>query len=211
MAQTISLFLLAFTVSLDSFSVGFTYGLRKVRIPLKSILIISFCSAVVLISAMGVGNFIEQLVSPHIAESMGGFILIILGAWVLLQFFRSEKVKEPSVQKNTIIKFEIKSLGLVIQILKKPMSADFDQSGAITGLEAILLGLALSLDAFGAGIGAAMLGFSPLYLAASVALMSSLFVSLGIRLGATFAKSDWVQKLTFIPGILLIVIGIWKL
>jgi putative sporulation protein YtaF len=211
MAQTISLFLLAFTVSLDSFSVGFTYGLRKVRIPLKSIFIISLCSAIVLITAMGVGQVIEQFVSPKIAESMGGLILILLGTWVLFQFFRPEKLKEPAIQKSTIIKFEIKSLGLVIQILKKPMSADFDKSGAITGLEAIVLGLALSLDAFGAGIGAAMLGFSPLYLAVSVALMSSLFVTLGIKLGGTFAKSDLVQKFSFIPGILLIVIGIWKL
>ena len=37
--------LLALAVSLDSFSVGFTYGLRKMRIPFKSIMIIACCSA----------------------------------------------------------------------------------------------------------------------------------------------------------------------
>ena len=36
---TFSLLILAFAVSLDSFSVGLTYGLRKVKIPLKSILL----------------------------------------------------------------------------------------------------------------------------------------------------------------------------
>ncbi|MDI5788515.1 hypothetical protein PO124_09275 [Bacillus licheniformis] len=56
----------------------------------------------------------------------------------------------------------MKSLGIVIHILRKPTSADIDKSGIITGIEAFLLGFALSIDAFGAGIGAAALGF-PLY------------------------------------------------
>jgi putative sporulation protein YtaF len=211
MAHIISLFLLAFAVSLDSFSVGLTYGLKKVRIPFKSILIISCCSAVVLLSSMTVGHFLERLFSAKMAESLGGFILIGLGAWVLFQFFRPEKTKEPMVNESTIVNFEIKSLGLVIHILRKPMSADFDQSGVITGFEAFMLGLALSLDAFGAGIGAAMLGFSPLLLAISVAVMSSLFVFMGMKLGVIFAKYDWVQKFSFIPGVLLILIGMSKL
>lgn len=211
MAHTISLFLLAFAVSLDSFSVGLTYGLRKMVIPLKSIIIISCCSAAVLISAMSVGHFFEKLVSAHAAQSIGGLILIILGSWIIFQFFRPERVKEQTVNDSTLIKFEIKSFGLVIQILKKPMSADFDQSGTITGIEAILLGFALSLDAFGAGIGAAMLGFSPFYLAITVAVMSSLFVMMGMKFGSLFAERDWVQRFSFIPGILLIVIGILKL
>ncbi|MGJ7920458.1 sporulation membrane protein YtaF [Neobacillus sp. LXY-4] len=210
MVQLISLFLLAFAVSLDSFSVGFTYGLRRVRIPLKSILIISCCSAGVLISAMALGHVFENLFSSNVAENLGGMILIVLGSWVLFQFFRPEKVKEP-VNEGMIFNFEIKSLGLVINILRKPMSADFDQSGIITGLEALMLGLALSFDAFGAGIGAAMLGYSPLFLAVCVAVMSSLFVFMGMKLGALFAHYEWVQKCSFIPGVLLILIGIWKL
>ena len=110
-----------------------------------------------------------------------------------------------------IINLEIKSLGLVIHILKKPMSADFDKSGTITGVEAIMLGLALSLDAFGAGIGAVMLGFSPGYLALAVALLSSLLVFLGIKLGSYLSQITWLQRFSFLPGILLIIIGVWKI
>lgn len=84
--------------------------------------------------------------------------------------------------------FEIKSLGIVINILKKPMSADFDNSGTITGVEAIVLGFALSLDAFGAGIGASMLGYSPLFLTIAVIIMSTSFVSLGMVGGALLSK-----------------------
>jgi putative sporulation protein YtaF len=181
------------------------------KIPIKSIFIISFCSAGVLIVAMTIGNLFENLFSPHVAESIGGIILVLLGAWVLFQFFRPEKGKELQGNEDTIINFEIQSLGLVIHILRKPMSADFDKSGTITGLEALMLGLALSLDAFGAGVGAAMLSLSPSYLALSVAIMSSLFVYMGMKIGVLFSHLDWVQKFSFIPGILLIIIGILKL
>lgn len=94
MAHTFSLLILAFAVSLDSFSVGLTYGLRKMRIPFKSISIIACCSAITLMAAMTIGHFIEAFLSPALAESLGGVILIFLGAWVLYQFFRPEKVKD---------------------------------------------------------------------------------------------------------------------
>jgi putative sporulation protein YtaF len=211
MAQIISLIILAFAVSLDSFSVGFTYGLRKMKLPFKSILIIASCSALSLLIASGVGHILGEILSPNITEKIGGFILILLGAWVLYQFFRPEKNKELVVVEKTIVNFEIKSLGIVINILRKPLSADFDLSGTITGIEAFMLGVALSIDAFGAGVGAAMLDFSPYYLALAVALMSSIFLWMGIKSGAILSKSNWVQRFTFIPGVLLIIIGVWKI
>ena len=212
MVQYISLLLLAFAVSLDSFSVGLTYGLRKMRMPLKSLAIIATCSALALLLAMFVGTVIMNFLSPQVAETIGGSILVLLGMWVLYQFFRSDQQKdEACAGEKMILNLEIKSLGVVINILRKPTEADFDKSGSITGLEAFFLGVALSLDAFGAGIGAALLGFSPLVMAFSVAVMSSLFVISGIRIGQLFSNISWVQKFAFLPGVLLIVIGVIKL
>jgi putative sporulation protein YtaF len=94
MAQMISLLVLAFAVSLDSFSVGFTYGLRKMKIPIKSIIIIATCSAVSLLVASGIGKVLTEFLSPKLTDQFGGLILIVLGAWVLYQFFRPEKNKE---------------------------------------------------------------------------------------------------------------------
>lgn len=210
MVHSLSLLLLAFAVSLDSFSVGFTYGLRNMKIPLKSIAVISACSAIVLMVAMMIGSVLEGIFEPEIAEKLGGFVLIILGAVVLYQFFRDDKTTILQHEK-IILNFEIKSLGIVINILKKPMSADFDHSGTITGIEAVMLGLALSMDAFGAGIGAAMLGFSPLYLAITVAVMCLVFVYSGMKIGSYFSENGWMQKFSIVPGILLIIIGVFKL
>jgi len=210
MVHYFSLLLLAFAVSLDSFSVGFTYGLRKMKLPFKSIVTIACCSALTLLLAMGVGKSIASFLSPSIAEKIGGLVLVFIGGWVLYQFFRPSKQTNENDEEKILVNFEIKSLGLVINILRKPLVADFDKSGTITGIEAFLLGLALSLDAFGAGIGAALLGYSPWLMAILVAVMSSLFVTTGIKCGRIFSEKRWVQKFSFLPGVLLIVIGIWK-
>lgn len=211
MIVTLSLFLLAFAVSLDSFSVGLTYGLRNMFIPLKSIVIISLCSAASLICSMMLGKGIARFFSPEFTEKLGGFILVFLGAWVLYQFFRPDEAASAQKEEKMLWKLEIKSFGVVIHILKKPTAADFDQSGSITGIEALMLGLALSLDAFGAGFGAALLGYSPLYLAMIVVLMSSSFLLMGIRCGKVLSRLKWMKAFSFIPGVVLIMIGIWRL
>ncbi len=212
MILSMSLFLLAFAVSLDSFSVGLTYGLRKLKIPFKSIFIIACCSAMTLLASMMIGQLLIKVLPPVVTERLGGAILILIGAWVLYQFFRSNEQEDiDDYNEKTLFNVEIKSLGIVVQILRKPTAADMDKSGTITGVEALLLGLALSLDAFGAGIGAALLGYSPLTMAILVATMSSLFVYGGIKAGHLFSKMSIMDKVSWIPGFILILIGILKM
>ncbi|MCJ7839757.1 sporulation membrane protein YtaF [Lederbergia sp. NSJ-179] len=210
MGFSLSLLLLAIAISLDSFSTGVAYGLRKMRIPFKSLLIIALCTAVSLLTAMFAGSMLLHVLSPDAANRIGGIILIMIGAWVIVQFFRSEKDHQEKEEKM-VVHWEIKSLGIVIHILKKPTRADFDLSGTITGIEAFLLGAALSLDAFGAGIGAAMLGYSPWLLAGSAACMSGIFLKTGLQMGNFFSKTNWIHHFAFMPGVLLILIGILKI
>ncbi|MEH6973859.1 MULTISPECIES: sporulation membrane protein YtaF [Bacillus] len=206
-----SFLLLAIAVSLDSFSVGFTYGLRKLKIPFKAILIIACCSGAVMLVSMMIGTLLMKLFPVVLTERLGAIILMGIGAWVLYQFFRPEKDQEHSLSEKTLVNLELKSLGIVIHILRTPTSADIDKSGIITGIEAFLLGFALSIDAFGAGIGAAALGFPPAPMSVTVSVMSSLFVFMGIQAGRFLSRWNWMNKLTFLPGIMLILIGIWKL
>lgn len=103
MAQTISLLLLAFAVSLDSFSVGLTYGLRKMKIPIKSISVIAICSAVVLMAAMMIGHFLESFFSPGMAETLGGTVLIVLGGWYYSNFSAKTKQNCSVTKKSSLI------------------------------------------------------------------------------------------------------------
>ncbi|RKL66694.1 sporulation membrane protein YtaF [Salipaludibacillus neizhouensis] len=213
MVEWLPILILAFAVSLDSFGVGVTYGLRKMKLPFISILSIMGCSAASVLLAMWVGVSVGGYLSVAAAERLGGFLLIGIGMFAMFQVFRHHSVtkKKGISEEKMVVNVELKQLGIVIRILRKPMEADLDDSGSITGAEAVLLGIALSLDAFGAGLGAALLGVSPLILAVSVAFMCGLFLTLGKLSGEKLMASSNINGLTFLPGLLLIILGLWKI
>ncbi|MEK3903499.1 sporulation membrane protein YtaF [Paenibacillus sp. FSL R7-0179] len=231
LSPLLSLLLLAFALSLDGFGVGITYGLRKMKIPLLSIIIISLCSGVVIYGSMQVGVLLAKVVSPNAASSVGAVILVLMGCWSLFQML-TQKEKEQgetvpgqetiletaasvqsaeTVLKPAVFSLELRHLGVVIQILRTPSSADMDASGSISSMEAMILGIALSLDAFGAGLGAALLGFSPWSTSLMIAVFSGTFLLMGMKTGLRLSGSYWMKHAAALPAILLIVMGIMKL
>lgn len=211
MGELLSLLILGLAVSLDSFTVGLTYGLRKVTIPFKSLAIISSCTFVVLMIAMGIGTIIERFISHEAAETLGGLILIGIGIWVFYQFFTSQKANSENQSEYKIIKFEMKSFSIIIKILNKPMEADFNRSGNINSMEALFLGLALSLDSFGAGVGAALIDLPPILFSIIITISCTFFVIVGIKIGKLLTHVEWMKHLSILPGIALIIIGIFRL
>ncbi|MGF9698242.1 manganese efflux pump [Paenibacillus sp. MABNR03] len=245
----ISLLALALALSLDGFGVGITYGLRRTKIPLLSIAVISICSGLVIGLSMQVGVLLSHVVSPDVASIVGAVILIGIGAWSLIQLIRKQgkdrlesdagteenggrgqttddrlvKGKnqvlalelEQSVSggslERMVFTLELRKLGVVIQILRSPSKADMDNSGSISAQEAMWLGIALSLDAFGAGLGAALLGFPTLWTALVIALFSGAFLLLGMKVGLRFAALRWMKRLSVLPALLLMIMGIMKL
>lgn len=227
MPAFLSLSVLAFALSLDSFGVGVTYGLRRINIPLLSLAIIAALSGCVIFGSMQIGVWLSNYVSVSLAKAAGAVILVGIGIWAIVQVTLRKNDDSPDetppekrhmkpldtapYEKRAIVHIEIKRLGLVIQILRTPHVADVDRSGTISASEAFLLGFALSLDAFGAGIGAAFIGFAPSLTAIVIALSSYLFIAAGLRVGYLFADASWMRRLSIVPGCLLIVIGIMKM
>ncbi|WII36161.1 MntP/YtaF family protein [Paenibacillus thiaminolyticus] len=231
--QAASMFVLAFALSLDSFGVGMTYGLRRVRIPIFSIVIISICSGLFIWLSMQAGGLLVRYVSPAAAQWTGSVILITIGAWAIIQLLRKKEdateagrsrsdgmkqippqdLKEwiGRAESKPLIRIQLRRLGLVIQILKTPSAADIDRSGSISAAEAAWLGAALSLDAFGAGIGASLLGYPSLLTALVIALFSGAFLRAGMHLGMKFSHQRWIKKISFLPGLLLMLMGMLKL
>lgn len=213
MTGILTLLMLAFALSLDSYGVGMTYGLRKMKIPFLSLLFIACCSGASILLAMALGKTIFIYLSADIAEAAGAVLLILIGLFTLWQVYAppKKKSKPKRSKKENPISFQLRIFGFVIHVLREPLKADMDKSGTITGREAFLLGAALSLDAFGAGVGAALLGYAPWLLAVCVAFMSGLFLLLGMKSGFRFSSVSWMNRLSFIPGLILIILGLWKI
>jgi putative Mn2+ efflux pump MntP len=178
----IPLVIIALAVSLDGCGVGLLYGVSRIRIPMLSLFIISLCSGIMIWCSMIAGQYFVHWFTPELAKSVGAVILVAVGIWAIIQFF-----------------------------LNSPMNADKDQSGNISPWEAALLGAALSLDALGAGIGAAMVGYSPLPTAILIAMSSGIFIMIGLRMGRLAARLRWLRTLSLLPGFMLVTMGIMKL
>ncbi|EQB37571.1 hypothetical protein M948_03210 [Virgibacillus sp. CM-4] len=195
------LIFLVIAVSLDGFGVGITYGMRNIRVPLNALLIIMLCSGIIVLLSMTIGIMLTSILSPNIAGMLGGSILIILGSFALFNCITPRKeIEEKDTNQN-----------ILSTVLSTPDKADLDRSGVISPTEAILLGSALALDAFGAGIGASMLGYGAFLTAGLIAIMSGTFLFCGLKAGIWLAKSRQLQRMTFLPPLLLIALGITSL
>jgi putative sporulation protein YtaF len=214
---------LAIAISLDGFFVGVTYGIRRIKVSFLPLCVISLVSSTVITISLLLGSTLQTLISPWLSRVVGASILIVVGMLVLKETYKSMMVQKDvysgysivysehsEITPKEILTWKIKPFGIVIQILKEPTRADFDFSGSISCFEAVFLGLALALDAFGAGFGAGMTGFSPLLIPACVGLTKFVFVSSGNYLGGRFSNL-LNSRTAYLPGAILIGLGILKL
>lgn len=200
------LLLLVTAVSLDGFGVGITYGLRKIKVPAIALGIIMLCSGIIVYTSMLVGDLLSFFISKEVAKILGGIILIAIGLFSFINVIRAKLVNANATKKVHTTRIEdIKT------VMTTPDKADLDQSGSISAGEAFLLGLALALDAFGAGIGASMLGYSPALTAVLTACMSGFFLFFDMKLGIFLSQQEKLQRLTFLPPVILIAIGIFNI
>ncbi|MHB1653953.1 MAG: manganese efflux pump [Desulfitobacteriaceae bacterium] len=233
-----SAFLMAIALSLDGFGVGLTYGLRRIRIPVGSLLVIAFCTVVAMGVSMLFGHWVMFWLKFFPAQMVGALILLGLGSFQLLQALRrskqgsagdsgesesglSEEETVPAMASSTIVmsdgplrmepilRINLHFLGLVIQVLRTPALADVDHSGGISLYESVLLGSALAMDAFASGIGAALAGMS-LSVIVIVALTQLGMLRLGQELAGKIPEV-LLEKADFLPGAVLILVGLGKL
>ncbi|MBP1989416.1 MntP/YtaF family protein [Paenibacillus eucommiae] len=199
------------------------FGSMQIGVFMSSLLqpaIAKSIGAVILIG-IGIWALIQMLQQKH-QESDNAVVVLSEGdagpvseaganPRVLTTGYAENTVADALQKTKKIVYIELKRFGLVIQILRTPSIADVDKSGYISASEATLLGVALSLDAFGAGIGAALIGFTPLLTASVIAFASGTFIAVGLRVGLRFAQRAWMRKLSVLPGCVLILMGILKL
>lgn len=216
------IFILAMAVSIDGFAVGITYGIRRIRIGFLPLLLVGSISAISIYLTSSLGSVVANLVGVELAGKVGSLILIAIGIWVMYSAYinyNNSAEGNSTVEKNNyqnecllpaeevVFSLKIKSMGLIISILKEPVSADFDKSGTINYIEAAFLGFALALDALGAGLGTGLAGYTGLLLPIIIGGINLLFVGGGFFLGRKVG--DFLpEHFEIIPGLIIIFLGI---
>lgn len=223
MSDLMSLLILSIAVSLDSFGVGVTYGMRRISINFISLAIITLCTALTLLIAMVLGDAVSHLLPLEWAQRLGGVILFAIGAIAVVNNFRSrrqqavspspsarETRRRPKNNRKRSHWLNWKPIRVILDIWESPLAADFDNSGSISNLEALALGISVSLDSFLAGIGAALMGLSIWQTTVIIAGMSGFLIYLGLQVGIVLASNRLLNRLSYLPGLLLIMLGISK-
>lgn len=207
------LLILALALSVDAFGIGITLGVRGIRISNGAKVIISCQAIAITFLALVLGDILGKLLPYGLSKYLGTLLLIFLGLWIIFQSQKKQKPRTKKLSSSANLCIFIKNLGITIQIIRTPQSCDLDNSETIDTLEAIYLGFALSIDAFGAVTGAGIIGGFTKLLPFTVALLQILLLALGTRTGkrikslCNINESLWTSA----SGVLLIAIGLMYL
>ena len=185
----------AIAISIDGFVVGVTYGLKKIAIGIISLLIISGISTIAIFITGSIGSLLATTINEELACNIGSIILVFIGIWMVLTTYFEDFF-------DTHIK--------VIKILQEPIKADFDKSGSINIVEAIFLGIALALDAVGAGLGVGFTGFHGLSVPFIIGGVNFILVSSGYIFGSKIGDI-LPNSFEIFPGLIIIILGIGRI
>ena len=201
--------LLVFAVSADAFVSALAYGVKKIRIPASSVIIISSICSLFLGISLYAGEFIRRFLPDRTAGFICFFILFTLGLIKLLDNAVKTFIKRRS-HLNKQIKFKLLSLNFILNIYANPEDADSDRSKNLSAGEAASLAVALSLDGLAAGAAAALGGANkPLIIALSL-FVGILAITLGCRI-ANKATTKSQAVFSWLGGAGLIVLAVHKL
>ncbi|KMY51328.1 sporulation protein [Peribacillus loiseleuriae] len=202
------LIILAFAVSssIDNLGVGISYGIRKIRVGIGANVLIAVICFLMSITGITFGMWLSQILPGMFPVIIGALLLVIIGVRIILLATPRKKEKSQVVQDSNTQSKSIKG------ILENPEVADLDQSGAIGWGEAVVLGVALSANALTNGLGAGLLGFSPLAISLTAAIGSFISVWIGVKLGYKLAdvrigSFTLGQFGTILSGIIILVLA----
>lgn len=218
-------FLLAICVSIDSLSIGLTYGLKNTKISFGAKCILFCISIIVTTFSVFLGSSICKVFPSYISCAIGCILLCLMGVWIIVQAITKNNLKVSNDTVNSFsvnssskinkkeYRFFIKFLGITVQIIRDPSSSDFNNSNQIEAKEALYLGMALSIDSIGIGIGSSIMGLNPFLFPILVAFFQLFFLSFGSYFGKKIKDISNIPENIWgiVSGILLIFVGISKI
>lgn len=189
----ISALLFGISANIDTFVLGFSYGIKKQHIPLATNLILSFITFAGTLLSIAVGRQLAAFLPAGAAALAGSLFLILLGCYYcskyLLLLLRSRQ-KDGNVNAASL----------------SPES-----EALLSRQETFALGFALTLNNAGMGIGASFAGIHFLMTSVTTFVLSAAFLIAGNRLGTRFAPPFLQRFSDLLSGLIIIALGIYEL
>ena len=204
----VEVILLSAAISVDALGAGLTYGIRRIRVPGGAALLVAVTSLIGAAVSTLVGSTAADWLTTRLAERIGGLILVAMGLWIGWEGIRDGRRNHVASGADLLLSLRVRPLGVMIQVMRCPEIADVDRSGQLGAGEAVLLGSALALDTFGAGLAAGLGGGSWIIVAMAVGLMTLCGFAGGTALGRRVPEGWGGVWLRMAPGVILTVMGL---
>lgn len=194
--------LLLIALSVDVFVASMACGAEHIRIGKKTALCISgICSGVLFLSLL-VGNILQGVLNERYTKWICFFVLLAVGIFKLAEYaIKSYTRRHPFFCKH--MKITISQVQFIFSIYNDPTEADCDHSATMSVMEGVFFALAMSLDGFFGGVGAALLGINIWLTSILNFLLGFAAVSAGSYLGKRLTQQrerdlSWVGGLVFV-------------
>ncbi|TWI59223.1 hypothetical protein [Halalkalibacter nanhaiisediminis] len=79
MLSSLVVLLLSILVSIDGYIIGFSFGLKRIRVPITIVVLIALFSSFVILFSMGIGHFIGDILPTNGIQSFAGILMIAVG------------------------------------------------------------------------------------------------------------------------------------
>lgn len=185
----ISALLFGISANIDTFVVGFSYGMKKQHIPFSTNIILSFITFAGTLLSIGLGMKAAALVPAAASQIAGSCLLILLGLYYCGKYIFEK----------------IKSRGAASADLKAQSESLLSQK------EIVLLGLTLTSNNAGMGIGASFAGVHFLLTSLITLILCALFLIAGNRIGSRWAPGFIQRFADLFSGLFIIVLGVYEL
>lgn len=200
---------LVVALSVDAFVASLAYGTNKIKIPFRSVVVISLVCSAMLALSLAVGSLVRPFLPPGLTNLLCFAILFVLGAVKLCDSTIKSIIRKKQQLKKEL-SFSFLHLSFILCVYANPEQADLDASKTLSPAEAASLALALSLDGLAVGFGAAFSNINP-FVSVLFSLLINIFaVVLGCRAGNKIAERSSLN-LSWLSGVMLLLIAVTKL
>lgn len=189
----ISALLFGISANIDTFVLGFSYGIKKQHIPLITNLILSFITFAGTLLSIALGRQLAAFLPAGAAALAGSLLLILLGCYYCSKYlFLLLHSRQRDGNVNAA-------------------SLSLESKALLSRRETFALGIALTLNNAGMGIGASFAGIHFLLTSVTTFALSAVFLITGNRLGTRFAPAFLQRFADLLSGLIIIALGIYEL
>lgn len=202
-------FLLIVALSIDVFLASVACGAEQIKIEKKTALCISAVCSGVLFLSLAMGNLLDGVIKEKYTVYLCFAGLLLIGVFKLAEYgIRAYIRKHKFVCKRVKITFS--QLNFILSIYNNPVMADKDRSSVMSVTEGVFFALAMSLDGFFGGLGAAFLHINVV----ETVLMNFFLGYTAVRAGSCAGMRAAVRRegdYSWIGGALFVLLAFSKL